>query len=283
MEKELEIVKRLTNIKDDKRIVLNDIGWTSRVYVIDNGKIVFKFPRNEDSRRDYKYEIIALELIKDIGFGIDVPKISWITKDNDYIGYYGIEGVSLTEDRVSKLNEEEKIKLGTSIGIFLKKLHLLKPSKPTYKMTVEKEIREYQDKYKMALTTLKKYFNEEQLKIIEAFFMIEMVAKMINLNEDLVFAHGDLGYNNILLTDTNELGVIDFGDAGYYDRSKDFIGLSDEIIKEHAIIAYGNDKTLREKIAIRQKALPILDIPFYVGKKDQAGIDKCIMKIKELT
>ena len=32
---ELEIVKRLTGIKNESRIELNEVGWTSRVYIID--------------------------------------------------------------------------------------------------------------------------------------------------------------------------------------------------------------------------------------------------------
>jgi len=43
---ELEMVKRLTGVCDESRIEINEIGWTSRVYIVDGGKIVFKFPRN---------------------------------------------------------------------------------------------------------------------------------------------------------------------------------------------------------------------------------------------
>ena len=50
-ENELRIVKRLTGV-DDNRIEVNETGWTSRVYVIDNGKVVFKFPRNAQFRKD---------------------------------------------------------------------------------------------------------------------------------------------------------------------------------------------------------------------------------------
>ena len=49
--KELKIVKELTNVNDKRRIVLNDIGWTSRVYIIDNGEFVFKFLKNKKLSR----------------------------------------------------------------------------------------------------------------------------------------------------------------------------------------------------------------------------------------
>ena len=38
-ENELRIVKRLTGV-DDNRIEVSETGWTSRVYIIDGGKIV---------------------------------------------------------------------------------------------------------------------------------------------------------------------------------------------------------------------------------------------------
>ncbi len=39
--KELAIVKKLTKINDENRIVVNEIGWTSRVYIVDDGEFVF--------------------------------------------------------------------------------------------------------------------------------------------------------------------------------------------------------------------------------------------------
>lgn len=48
-ENELIIVKRLTGVEDN-RIDVSETGWTSRVYIIDGGKIVFKFPRNATFR-----------------------------------------------------------------------------------------------------------------------------------------------------------------------------------------------------------------------------------------
>ena len=92
---------------------------------------------------------------------------------------------------------------------------------------------------------------------------------MNRLGEELVFGHGDLGCYNILMLDNNEFGVIDFGDAGMYDRSKDFVGLEDETILEFAISTYGGNEILRKKVDIRQKILPILDLLYYIGKKDK--------------
>ena len=61
---ELEIVKRLSGVSDENRININEIGWTSRVYIVDSGEIVFKFPRSEKFRIECRHEIAALKLIK---------------------------------------------------------------------------------------------------------------------------------------------------------------------------------------------------------------------------
>ena len=280
IQEELATVKKLTNIYDDKRITLNDIGWTSRVYLIDNGRIVFKFPRNELSRIEYAREVETLKLLRQQQFNVLVPTLNWSTQNNDYICLFGIEGKLLSKDVISQLSEEERIKIGTDLGLFLKQLHSLKPEKETYTMTVDEEITEHQEKYLMSLPVLKTYFNTEQLAIIEDLFMKEAPIIMSDLGEDLVFSHGDLGYYNIILSENHKIGVIDFGDAGFHDRSLDFVGMEDQIIKETAIITYGDDEILRKKIDIRQKTLPILEILFYDGKNDKAGVERCIRLIE---
>ena len=277
---ELHIVQKITGITDESRIRLNNLGWTSRVYIIDDGEIVFKFPRDEASRQDFTYEVDALELIKQHKFAINTPIINWKTPDYDYIGLFGVPGNSITQDKISKLGENVKKEIGTTIGLFLKQLHAITPIKKPYVMTVKNEITEYQEKYKAALPTLQIYFDNDHLQSIDDFFMKVMPSEMANLGEELVFCHGDLGYNNILLTNDNKLGIIDFGDAGLYDKSQDFSGLEDKIIQDYAISTYGGCQILKAKVDLRQKMIPVADILFYSGKNDLIGIKKCINLIK---
>ena len=53
---EKKIVSSLTGVRLEE-IVYNDIGWTSRIYVINQGEIVFKFPRTQEIIREYMKEI----------------------------------------------------------------------------------------------------------------------------------------------------------------------------------------------------------------------------------
>jgi hypothetical protein len=86
----------------------------------------------------------------------------------------------------------------------------------------------------------------------------------------------------MILQYDRQVGIIDFGDVGYYDHSKDFMGLGDPDLLEAALVAYGESKYLRRKIAVRQKILYILDLPFFIGKDDGVGIRKTVAKIKAI-
>ena len=61
---------------------------------------------------------------------------------------------------------------------------------------------------------------------------------------ELVFCHGDLDYNNTLIDANDHVGVIDFGDAGLYDRSQDFRGMDDVTLREAMIMAYGDSEII---------------------------------------
>ena len=182
---ELDIVQKITGITDDSRIRVNHLGWTSRAYIIDDGKIVFKFPRDEESRKGFAYELDSLELIKQHQFAINTPVINWITRDHDYIGLLGVPGNSTTQDKISKLGEDVKKEIGNKIGLFLKQLHGIKPVKKPYVMTVKNEIAEYQKKYQAAKPTLTASFADAELQQIDDLFMNVMPSEMINLGEEL--------------------------------------------------------------------------------------------------
>ncbi len=88
--------------------------------------------------------------------------------------------------------------------------------------------------------------------------------------------HVDLGPWNVIVTATGDVGVIDFGDVGYEDPSHDFAGFGDDTILQAAFSTYGADYLLREKTALRIKAFPILDLPFYLGKHNETGVQACV-------
>lgn len=276
--KELTIVKELTNINEENRIVLNEIGWTSRVYIVDNGEFVFKFLKREKYQEELEHEISILEFIKKYEFNVNVPFIKWKGENNVYMGFCGMIGKSMTTETINKLSKEQKRKIGSQIGLFLKKLHSIdyKGKSPNNENSI---IEWFQESFSKRKRTLKKYFNEKELGSIEAL-VTSLPQKSVNLGIEQVFCHGDLGYNNILLTADFKVGIIDFGDAGNLDKSYDFIGIEDDVILDTALLAYGDNDILREKIAIRRQLLPLMEMLFLIDQKEKEEVEKCASKMR---
>ena len=266
-ENELEIVKQATGTVDESRIEMIESGWTSRVYIVDGGKIVFKFPRNAKFREECKYEVATLNLLKKQTFCLRVPVLNWTAADNSYFGFYGVSGRPLREV-INGLNEEEKTDIGTQIGAFLRQLHRVKISGRIRTQTLEEQVLEYQEWYQKGRAFVTTFFQEAELNKIDVFFANEVPKCMVGTG-DLVFCHGDLDYNNTLIDSGNRVGIIDFGDAGAYDRSQDFRGMDDEILLGAMMKAYGNEEVI-DKVAARttSKMIDVLNLIYCIENND---------------
>ena len=279
---EFEIVKRLTGVNELNRIKINEVGWTSRVYIIDGGKIVFKFPRSAKFREECKYEVTALKLIKEQKFSVNIPILKWTTDDNSYFGFYGVEGEPLREV-VDGLSEQQKIEIGTNIGKFLRQLHDIKNYGDVKSQTLEEQVLEYQSWYQKDRDLLKAYFSETELKKLDDFFAIEVPKCMVGTGE-LVFCHGDLDYNNTLINSKNQVGIIDFGDARLYDRSQDFRGIDDEILREAMIKAYGGGEIISKAVAeATSQMIDVLNLIYCIENNFVDGVEtigKCLKRVR---
>jgi aminoglycoside phosphotransferase (APT) family kinase protein len=276
--KQLEIVKELTDVYDESRIVINELGWTSRVYIINDGEFVFKFLKNKKYQEELEHELNVLKLIKNHVFNVNIPLIAWVGKDNEYIGFRGISGKSMTTETISELTDEQKRNVGTQIGIFIKTLHAIKYTGKNPN-SENAQIEWLLESYRKKKRILKKYFNEKEIDFIEKL-VTSLPEKSAKYGIEEVFCHGDLGYNNIILSNNLEVGIIDFGDAGKLDKSYDFIGLEDNVMLGAAILAYGGDKVLMEKVAIRRLLLPLMEMLFLIDRKNGIEIAKCANKMR---
>jgi len=279
---EIEIVKRLTGVSDESRIEISEIGWTCRAYIIDSGKIVFKFPRNAKHREECKYEVAALELVKEQAFNISVPVLNWTVDDNSYFGFFGITGAPLREV-IDGLTDEKKIEIGTQLGGFLRQLHGIKICGDVKALTLEEQALEYQNWYRKGKEFLIEYFSETELIKIDDFFEHEVPECMVGTNE-LVFCHGDLDYNNTLIDRKNQVGVIDFGDAGLYDRSQDFRGMDDEVLRESMMKAYGGDEVISKAASMTtSKMIDVLNLIYCIENNYVNGVDNienCLKQVR---
>jgi len=275
---EKKIVSSLTGVRLEE-IVYNDIGWTSRIYVINQGEIVFKFPRTQEIIREYMKEIQIYYLLNDINIGVDIPQVRWQDSELRYFGYAGIPGVTL-DICLQELTTETKVKIGKILGFFLRKLHTL-DLKDANTYNLKDEIIEFQEIFRKGENEIQTAFTKKKFLKIKNFVFQEFPEKVLELGLSKALCHSDLGFWNIIYSPSGNIGIIDFGDVSYCDFSRDFIGLSDPTILESALITYGEDSKLREKIILRMKSIPILELPFFLEKKDRVVINKTLKRIED--
>ena len=272
---EIEIIKRLTGA-NDKEIILHDDGFISRGYVIDNGKIVFKFPKTKDAK--YGYEAKVLRFLSGFDFDINLQKVGWENDKDEYLGLYGVPGVQIGN---LDLTDARKEKIGRNLGRFLKQLHALRMP-DAFRLTLADEIKGWQERY-LGLDdiTAKKYFTDDEKQKFD-YLMLELIPKKLNsLGERLVFSHGDLGDGNILIDPNEKLGIIDFSSGGYFDQAADFQDISDKTILHFMLDEYGADESLREKIRIKRAARPLFVFKQYAVRGDDYIIEKLISDARE--
>ena len=119
IEEQLNIIRSL--IGDNHDIKVKEDGFVSRGFVVDKGKMVFKFPRRADVK--YETEIDNLNYINSLDLGVNLQKVAFVSPTNEYLGIYGVYGKSIED---LQLSEDEQVKVGQHLGSFLKKLHQIK-------------------------------------------------------------------------------------------------------------------------------------------------------------
>jgi aminoglycoside phosphotransferase (APT) family kinase protein len=277
---ELETVRRLAGLADTDAIELNEAGWTSRVYLVDGGRYVVKFPRSERVKLEYRKEVAFLQAIAEIEFEVLLPRLCWVEDNFAYVGYEGIVGQSL-EALLESADERFKKSIGRQLGGFLKQLHAVKNGAAIVR-TLDEEIDEYQRKYALARTYCATILAEKELFALDRHVQIELPDAMRRLGRAEVLSHGDLGFWNMLVDADGVLGIIDFGDCGLWDHSRDFAVFTEQVILNEALRIYGDTDLLRQKIALRQASLPLLELHYYLGKADERAIARTMAGIRAL-
>lgn len=271
--KEKKLVSELTGVNEEK-IRFSDDGFLSRGYVIDNGRIVFKFKRKPSV--NYESEVRNLEFINSLNLNINVQKVGWESKKDKYLGLYGVEGSSL--ETVALDSEKCKI-YGKQLGLFLKELHnaqLLNAER----VGINAEILAWQKRYKKSRRLLSNYFNKNEIAKMDQFVMFDMPKTLYRLGEKIVFSHGDLGMGNVFIDKNEKVGVIDFSESSYLDEAADFMDIeSDDLCKE-MLNYYGADGILEEKVGIRRIVRPMFVIGTYKDRSEKEK-QKLVKRIRK--
>ena len=118
VEQEKQHVQQLTGVSDVNDIVFNNVGWTSRVYIVGKGRFVVKFPRGDEVKREYVQELAILRLLSQVESAVQVPKLRWQHPDNDYLGYEGIVGDEFAPVAMHT-NSDARRAIGRAVGGFL--------------------------------------------------------------------------------------------------------------------------------------------------------------------
>lgn len=277
---EKQIIKDIAGLAALDEITFNDRGWDSRVYSFDDGRYFFKFPRSQKIQNLYKYEIEAIKFIADLRASIVAQKILWEHPENAYFGYEGVRGQALSTI-IDQLDNNQKRAIGEALGDFLRQFHELKLPGARI-MGVEDESNQIRRWYEKCRETVQKRFDDDEQQKLHELIYVEWPAKLKELGNESVLCHGDLHFENILVGSNGSVGIIDFGDVAYYDRSKDFLELEeDKEIFQAVLRTYGtHDPSLQQKIAVRQAMIQLINLGFHAGKGDEDNITRTVEKIR---
>lgn len=273
IDEELQTVSKLTGV-NQRKIKFSDDGFLSRGYIIDNGRIVFKFKRKLDV--SYKNEIKMLNFVNSLNLNINLQKVGWISEDDNYLGIYGVIGKSLES---LNLTDDKREAYGKQIGSFLQKLHSVE-FQDAEKLSVNEELEAWQDRFEGSKDLLSHYFSSEEIEKMNDFVFSTAPTRLSSLGKNMVFSHGDLGMGNIFVDDNDKIGIIDFSESVYLDEAADFMDIEDDRLCQEVLNAYNADNTLREKVAIRRTFRPMFVIGTYRNRPENE-IMRFVNKIRE--
>ncbi len=276
-DREISLVRSLAGLPDDEAVRFEEEGWDSRVYVVDGGAIVFKFPRTPEARAAYVDEIAILRVLGGGDGRVVVPTVEWVGPDESYVGYRGIVGHQLGRVGASLAVADQRL-IGRDLGAFLTTLHATDPSGFAV-VSVDDEIRQFTHKFAASRDAIEPEFTRPEWNRLVEFFSVRLPESMHALGSEPRVCHGDLGPYNLILRDDGRIGAIDFADVGVFDAAKDFIGLN-AVMLDAALDVYGGSDALQAKVEIRGIALPALDLPFYLGKGDTGGVAECVERLR---
>ena len=262
VEKELQIASDLTGV-DSQKIKFSDEGFLSRGYIIDDGRIVFKFKKYPEI--SYQNEIKMLNFLNSQALDVNLQKVGWISKDDSYLGLYGVIGQPLVD---ITLNDENRKNYGWQISSFLQKLHSIKSEEAT-KLSLTAEISDWQKRFKESEDLLSHYFNPSEIAKMSTLVNSTIPQELVALGEKMVFSHGDLWLGNIFIDNAGKIGIIDFSESGYLDEAADFMDIEDDALCAEILNTYGADDTLRKKVKLRKAVRPMFVIGTYREKPEE--------------
>ena len=242
-QQEIERVIELTGASENQ-IEFNNEGYWSRVYVVNDGEYIVKFPKYDTV--NYSNEAKVLTLLDSLELPVNTQKLKWLADDCRLIVISGVKGNPLS--KLDHLTLQQKQSIGQQIGTFLKQLHSLEPD--FYGQNLNDELQEYKILYDDCANFYSKYFTKDEKKVLDDLMHTRLPTARKELGENLVFSHADIWESNLLLDENGVVGIIDCSNAGYFDEAADFC-VEDEVIRNFILDNYDASENLRKKVDIK--------------------------------
>lgn len=194
-------------------------GWSSdkKFYIEDDKGNKYLLRVNDISQKENKFnEYKSIKLCEKLKIKTSKAIEVGVSKDLKYVYILlkWVEGYDALE-KIKEFNEKEQYKLGVKSGVILKKIHTIEPFE--FKGTWEKR---YEEKIERKIKLYKEcgYKINEDLKMINFINNLKPYIK----GRKQSFHHGDYHIGNLIITDNNNIGVIDFNRFDYGDPWEEF-------------------------------------------------------------
>lgn len=283
IENELREVCKLTGAKPNQ-IKIHTNGYWSRAYVINNGEYVVKFATRDFKKSfgfnevcDYEKEARILTELNKLNLPVKLQKVIKCDTKKRFLFMNGVVGTPLSE--ITSITETQKQDIGIKLGHFIKELHSLKLEYSGRSLT--NELTEYQSVYTDLQPIYEKYLSKTEHRLLNYLAFEVLPNTRRDLGEKKVFTHADL-FDRHLLINNNDIGVIDFGNAGLCDEATDFV--SDvEQIRLKSLESYNADSNLRKKVQLSHDMSVLSALKFYIPIKGEKTSTKLwIPRVKSI-
>lgn len=212
----------------EKEFAVSDYGWANYILIVDN-RLIFRFPRDEESKRQLVLEQKFLPELNCNLYGL-IPNFIYSSKKDDeftYVGYELIPGKPLVTEEFTKLEENEVEKLAENLAEVLTSIHTFNFERHFKAPVSSEEIKEH---WRSFLTEIEEYVFP-LLTQNEKVWTNNLFNRFLSEEENFAFTpsliHGDLGTDHIIYNfeEKRFSGIIDFGDIQIGDPAYDFVGI----------------------------------------------------------
>ena len=198
--------------------------------IVINDDLIFRFPRYEESIRDFLREIEILQKLQG-HLSLPIPEPIYVSSGSSsvghvFMGYKLLPGKPLLRDVLNTVSDESTLEtMALQLAEFLHGLHYLSPAALGLDLPVNDAIAEsgkfYSDVQEHLFPLMRLEARNSVAKHFEDYFNNPSLH-----DYEPVMIHGDFGGSNILFDGNKITGIIDFSFASLDDPARDIAALS---------------------------------------------------------